>query len=63
MSLCTALAQEAYPVWDLLELILDRVIKLRVKEDNQATIKIFKKGFSPKLSHVARTHKINLGTA
>ena len=34
-----------------------------MKEDNQATIKIFKKGYSPKLSHVARTHKINLGTA
>ena len=63
VSLCTSLVHEAYPVWDLLELILGRSVKLRVKEDNQATIKIFKKGFSPKLTHVSRTHKINLGTA
>ena len=50
VSLCTSLVHEAYPVWDLLELILGRRVQLRVKEDNQATIKILKKGFSPKLS-------------
>ena len=31
-------------------------------EDNQATIKVILKGFSPKLRHVARHHKINLGS-
>ena len=31
-------------------------------EDNQATITICNKGYSPKLRHVARTHKINLGS-
>ena len=62
ISLGTALVNEAYPVWDLLELILGRTVVLRVKEDNQATIKIFKKGYSQKLAHVKRTHKINLGT-
>ena len=58
----TALVNEAYPVWDLLELILGRKVTLRVKEDNQATIKMSKKGYSSKMAHVKRTHKINLGT-
>ena len=29
-------------------------------EDNQATILVVKKGYSPKLHHVSRTHKVNL---
>ena len=62
VSLGTAITGEAYPVLDLLSLILGRKVVLRVKEDNQATIKIFQKGFSPKLAHVKRTHKLNLGT-
>jgi hypothetical protein len=31
-------------------------------EDNQATILVVRKGFSPKLRHVSRTHKVNLGS-
>ena len=30
-------------------------------EDNQATILVVKKGYSPKLRHISRTHKVNLG--
>ena len=33
---------------------------LRVLEDNQATILVVRKGYSPKLRHITRTHKINL---
>ena len=29
-------------------------------EDNQATILVVRKGYSPKLRHITRTHKINL---
>ena len=35
-------------------------VKLRVMEDNHATNLIVKKGYSPKLRHVPRTHKVNL---
>ena len=31
-------------------------------EDNQATIIVVKKGFSPKLRHITRTHKVDLGS-
>ena len=51
-----------YPVLDLLETIPGRRVTCRAKEDNQTTIKIFKKGYSAKLAGVNRTHKINLGT-
>ena len=36
-------------------------LKLKIKEDNEATIKIAKKGFSPKLRSLTRTHRVNLG--
>ena len=39
-----------------------RKVTCRAKEDNQTTIKVFKKGYSAKLAGVSRTHKINLGT-
>ena len=45
--------------WDL---ILDRGIKLRIYEDNMATIKVVNKGFSPTLRHILRTHKVNLSS-
>ena len=41
---------------------MGRPVTLRVKEDNQATIKVILKGFSPKLRHIQRTHKVNLGS-
>ena len=47
---------EWLPSLQLWERLLDRPVKLRVKEDNQATIKVVKKGFSPKLRHIQRTH-------
>ena len=35
-------------------------VKLIVAEDNEAVIKVLAKGRSPKLRHVARTHRVNL---
>ena len=35
---------------------------LSVQEDNQATILVVKKGWSPKLRHIAKTHKVDLGS-
>ena len=41
---------------------LEEAVKLECMQDNQATILVVKKGYSPKLRHVARTHKVNLGS-
>ena len=60
ISLAFSLYQEGLPSLQLWELLLQRSVKLRVMEDNQATILVVKKGYSPKLRHVSRTHKVNL---
>ena len=42
--------------------LLDRHdLELVIHEDSQATILVAKKGYSPKLRHISRTHKVNLG--
>ena len=35
---------------------------LVIQEDDQATIRIVETGYSPKLRHTSRTHKVNLGS-
>ena len=46
-------------LWDT---ILGRKIELEIMEDNQATIKVVEKGYSSKLRHILRTHKVNLSS-
>ena len=60
ISLPYSLYQEGILSLQLWELLLQRSVKLRVMEDNQATILVVKKGYSPKLRHITRTHKVNL---
>ena len=62
MALAVALFSEAIPTLQLFDLLLGRKVDLYILEDNQATIKVCRAGFSPKLRHIARTHKINLGS-
>ena len=44
-------------LWDLL---VGGSCELEVLEDNEATIKVVRNGFSSKLRHVSRTHKVNI---
>ena len=60
VSLAYSLYQEGLPALQLWELLLGRTVTLKVLEDNQATILVVRKGYSPKLRHIIRTHKINL---
>ena len=60
VSLAHSLYQEGLPALQLWELLLARSVTLRVHEDDQATILVVKKGYSPKLRHITRTHKVNL---
>ena len=62
VSLAYSLFGEGLPMMDLLDILFDRPVRLVIKEDNQATIPIVKRGFSLKLRHVLRTHKVNLGS-
>ena len=42
--------------------MLGRDIDLRIREDNEACIIVATKGFSPKLRHVKRTQKVDVGS-
>ena len=62
VSLAEGLFQEALPMLSLWEVLLGRKPELIVMEDNQATIKVVLKGYSPKLRSLARTHRVNLSS-
>lgn len=62
ISLAHSLFSEGLPALSLWELLLQRSVKLIVRENNQAPILVVKKGYSPKLRHIQRTHKVNLGS-
>ena len=63
VSLAHSLFQEGLPALSLWERLLGRTdVQLVIHEDNQATILVAKKGYSPKLRHIARIHKVNLGS-
>ena len=62
VSLAGALFSEAIPAMILWECLLDRPVRLSIQEDNQATIRVVLKGFSPKLRHISRTHKVNISS-
>lgn len=62
ISLAHSLFTEGLPALSLWELLLERPVDLICQEDNQATILVIRKGYSPKLRHIQRTHKVNLGS-
>ena len=60
-SLAHSLYQEGLPALYLWSVLLGRDdLELVIHEDNQATTLVVKKGYSPKLKHISRTHKVNL---
>ena len=62
VSLAHSLFSEAIPASDLWRVLMKRPVHIHIMEDNQATIKIAVKGYSPKLRHCLRTHKVNVGS-
>ena len=62
VALAQGLFSEALPALDLWDTVLEREVRLIVKEDNEACIKAVAKGYSNKLRHLNRVHKINLSS-
>ena len=60
VALTMALKDEGIPALDLWEIILGRLPKLTLYEDNQAAAQIVRTGKSQKLRHVRRTHGISI---
>ena len=60
VSFAHSLYQEGPPSLSLWERLLGRPVELVLREDNQATILVARKGYSPKMRHIQRAHKVNL---
>ena len=62
VSLGAGLFQDALPTQELLETIWDKSVELVCYQDNSAVIQIVAAGYSPKLRHLNKTFKINIGS-
>jgi len=62
IALAHSLFQEAIPIHALFRTALGRDLVLKIREDNQATIKVVQKGYSAKLRHIGRVHKVDLSS-
>ena len=56
------LFEEGLPLLELMKRLLSPNVKLRVREDNEATAKVVTAGYSKRLRHMKRTHKINIAS-
>ena len=55
------LRESLVPLMGLWSLMLDRVVNGKVHEDNQSTIEVMKVGYSAKMRHLAKHHRISIG--
>ena len=62
ISLGSGLFSEAIPAQEFLENTLDRPVALECLQDNSAVISIVAAGYSPKLRHLSKTQRIELGS-
>ena len=62
LSLGAGLFGEGIPAQELLEEIFQRPVVLECLQDNSAVISIVSAGYSPKLRHLSKTQKIELGS-
>lgn len=62
ISLGAGLFSETIPMQELLECVLQRNVGLFVYQDNSTVIQIVDSGYSPKLRHLKKVFKINIGS-
>ena len=55
-----AIRTEGLPALQLWDMVLERSVKLKFQEDNQAIIQILKTSKNPALRHLSRTHRVNI---
>ena len=62
ISLATGVFSDALPMQELAELVFGREVENHCYQDNSAVIQIVQSGYSAKLRHVSKTHRINLSS-
>ena len=61
-ALANSLFEDAIPLAELFSTLLERNVLLRIREDNEACAKVCAAGYSKKLRHLKRVHRINLAS-
>ena len=62
VALSTALFGDAISLLSVCQKLIASTLVLKVYEDNQAVLAIIAKGYSPKLKHLAKFHRINVAS-
>ena len=62
ISLGSGLFTEAIPMQEFFECVLQREVPLFSFQDNSAVIQIVESGYSPKLRHLKKVFKLNIGS-
>ena len=62
VALSTSLFGEAISLLAVCQSVIDANFVLKCFEDNQAVLAIIAKGYSPKLKHLAKFHRINVAS-
>jgi hypothetical protein len=60
VSMSRSMREFALPIQGMRTTLLQRPVMLEVYEDNTSTIERLRKGYSSKLAHLSRTHRIRL---
>ena len=60
MALSYVLFEEAIDLAELYSQVLGRRVMLKLREDSEACAKVVSTGYSRKLRHLKRTHKVNI---
>ena len=60
IALASALFSDAIPAQEFMSQLLDSPIPLTCHQDNTATIQVIRNGYSARLRHLGKTHKINV---
>ena len=59
IAMATAMFTEVMNVQSMLERLLERPVRVNCRQDNQAMVQILESGYSAKLRHAPRVHRVN----
>ena len=62
IAMSTAMFTEVFNVQTMLEQLLERPVKVNYRQDNQAVVDIVTSGYSAKLRHAPRVHRVNVSS-
>ena len=62
IALATAMFSEVENLQDFLEVLLDTEVSVSYQQDNETVLAILKAGYSAKLRHMNRVHRVNVAS-